>query len=152
MYERILDKDHMPEITDIERFIGIESNKRLHILEEILKSKYRINRELRYPFGQSYGWGFKYSHKTKHLFYLFFERDALTATIQIGDKEVTALNGQLPSFSQKARLLWENRYPCGKDGGWIHYRILSDDDLDDIVRFIALRKKPVPVTAGSSIS
>lgn len=133
----------MPEVTDIERFIGNESNGRLRALEKLLQSKYLINRELHYPFGNSYGWGFKYSHKTKHLFYLFFERDALTATIQIGDKEVPALIEQLHLFSQKARLLWANRYPCGQNGGWIHYRMLSDDELDDIIRFIALRKKPL---------
>ncbi len=80
----MLDKNHMPEATDIERFIGNESSGRLHALEELLQSKYSINRELRYPFGNSYGWGFKYSHKTKHLFYLFFERDALTAQDTFG--------------------------------------------------------------------
>lgn len=143
MYERMLDKNNIPEVADIEKFIGNESNGRLQALEKLLQNKYLINRELRYPFGNSYGWGFKYSHKKKHLFYLFFERDALTATIQIGDKEVPALTDQLHLFSQKAQLLWANRYPCGQNGGWIHYRILSDADFDDIIRFIALRKKPL---------
>lgn len=91
----------------------------------------------------SYGWGFKYSHKTKHLFYLFFERDALTATIQIGDKDVPKLLEQYNLFSLKAQSYWENRYPCGKNGGWIHYRILSDDELDDVLRFIAVKNTPI---------
>ncbi len=143
MYERMTDKSHVPEIADIEKFIGGESNRRLLLLEGMLQDRYVINRDLRYPFGASYGWGFKYSHKTSHLCYLFFEKDALTATVQIGDKEVPALIGQLQLFSPKAQSLWENRYPCGENGGWVHYRILSDEELDDVVRFIAIKKKPL---------
>ena len=77
------------------------------------------------------------------LFYLFFERDALTATIQIGDKDVPKLLEQYNLFSLKAQSYWENRYPCGKNSGWIHYRILSDDELDDVLRFIAVKKTPI---------
>ena len=143
MYERMTDKSRVPETEEIEEFIGRESSGRLRLLEGILQGRYIISRELRFPFGASYGWGYKYSHKTKHLFYLFFEKDAITATIQVGDKEVPALIGQLHMFSPKARALWESRYPCGENGGWVHYRILSDDELDDVIRFIALRKKPI---------
>lgn len=137
-----MDKNHMPDVSEIEKFIGNESSTRLQTLDKQLQYKYTINRELRNPFGNSYGWGFKYSHKTKHLFYLFFERDALTATIQIGDKDVPKLLEQYNLFSLKAQSYWENRYPCGKNGGWIHYRIQSDDELDDVLRFIAVKKTP----------
>ena len=143
MYERMTDKSKVPETGEIEGFIGGESSGRLRLLEGMLQDRYIISRELRYPFGASYGWGYKYSHKSKHLFYLFFEKGALTATFQIGDNELPALMGQLQLFSTKARALWESRYPCGKNGGWVHYRILLDDELDDVLKFIAIRKKPI---------
>ena len=138
-----MDKNHMPDESEIEKFIGNESSTRLQTLDKQLQYKYTINCELRNPFGNSYGWGFKYSHKTKHLFYLFFEGDALTATIQIGDKDVPKLLEQYNLFSLKAQSYWENRYPCGKNGGWIHYRIQSDDELEDVLRFIAVKKTPI---------
>jgi len=141
MYERMLNKNETPQIKDIEDYIGKESCTRLQELENLLQSRYIISRELRFPFGNSYGWGYKYSDKTKHLFYLFFEKEALTAMIQIGDKAVPALMEQFSLFSSKAQSLWETRYPCGKNGGWIHYRITSDSDLEDVIRFIGLRIK-----------
>lgn len=143
MYERMTDKTKLPEIAEIEQYIGAESNRRLQLLENMLRKRYIISRELRFPFGNSYGWGYKYGHKSKHLFYLFFEKDALMVTVQIGDKEVSALMEQLKTFSPKAQSLWESRYPCGKDGGWVHYRILSDNDLDDVIKFIAIKKQPL---------
>ena len=149
MYERMTDKSRVPETEKIEEFIGRESSGILRLLERILQGRYIISRELRFPFGASYGWGYKYSHKTKHLFYLFFEKDALTATFQIGDNEVPSLIGQLQLLSPKARSLWESRYPCGENGGWVHYRILSDDELEDVVRYIAIRKKPIKASATS---
>lgn len=45
-------------------------------------------------------------------------------------------------FHQKRSPLWENRYPCGDNGGWAHVRILSEDDLDDGIKLIEIRKKP----------
>lgn len=73
---------------------------------------------------------------------LFFEKDAITITLQIGDKEVQLLNQVLSTLSSKTQSLWENRYPCGNNGGWVHVRILSEDDLDDAIKLVEIRKKP----------
>ena len=73
----------------------------------------------------------------------FFEKDAITVTLQIGDKEVPLLNQMLPTFSSKTQSLWEHRYLCGENGGWVHVRILSEDDLDDAIKLIEIRKKTV---------
>jgi len=142
MYERMTNKDLQPEIHEIRQYIGEKSWTFMQEFEDLLKTRYDLKRELRFPFGKSYGWGFKYTHKTKHLCYLFFEKDAVTVTLQIGDKEVLVLNKILPLLSETARSLWENRYPCGKDGGWIHFRIRTEDDLKDLISLIEVRKKP----------
>lgn len=143
MYERLLDKNVEPDADSIEQFIGAESVARLKSLESYLTENYRLFRELRFPFGVSYGWGFKYSHGTKHLCYVFFERGAFTVTIQIGDREVPALEAALPTLFPKSRELWANRYPCGESGGWVHYRVLADSDLKDVMALIKIRMKPV---------
>ncbi len=142
MYERMMDKSVQPEINDIKQHIGLNGCKFLQILEDALMKRYDIQREIRFPFGNNYGWGYKYSHKTKHLCYTFFEKDAITITLQIGDKEVQLLNQVLSTLSLKTQSLWENRYPCGNNGGWVHVRILSEDDLDDAIKLIEIRKKP----------
>lgn len=143
MYERMLNKETQPEIQEIRQYIGEKSWALVERFEELMKVRYDLKRELRFPFGNSYGWGYKYSHRTKHLCYLFFEKDAITVMTQVGDKEVPALNAILPTLPETAQTLWKKRYPCGSDGGWINYRIFAEEDLEAVIRFIEVKKKPM---------
>lgn len=143
MYERMTNKTIQPEITAIQHYIGETGWTLIQEFETQLNNRYDLNRELRFPFGQSYGWGFKYAHKTKHLCYLFFEKDAVTVTLQIGDREVPKLEELLPTLSETANSLWKNRYPCGTNGGWVHFRMLSKDDLENVIKMIEIKKKPL---------
>ena len=142
MYEIMLDKKNRQELEDIRQYIGEGSWGFLQEFEEELKERYDINRELRFPFGKSYGWGYKYAHRAKHLCYVFFERDAITVMLQIGDKGVPLLNEILPTLSETARSLWAQRYPCGENGGWIRFRILTAEDLKDCIRLVEIKQKP----------
>ena len=145
MYERLNDKQNEPTPEQVNAYLGGESADRLLALEEYLLTHYQLSKELRFPFGNSYGWGYKYSHKTSHLCYAFFEKGAFTVTIQIGDKQVHFVDGIISELSPKAQDLWANRYPCGATGGWIHYRVLSDEELSDVYKFLSARKKPISV-------
>lgn len=145
MYERLLDKSDEPDICRIEEHLGNESYSRLLLMEEQLQAQYHLARELRFPFGGSYGWGYKYSHRSSHLCYAFFEKGAFTVTVQIGDRQLPSIEGALSGLSRKAQDYWENRYPCGERGGWIHYRVTDDGDLADIFAFIHAKKRPVSV-------
>lgn len=142
MYERLLDKSSEPSAHQVEGYLGDESYKRLLMLQEHLQAHYHLTKELRFPFGGSYGWGYKYSHKSSHLCYAFFEEEAFTVTVQIDDKQVHVVENFFDELSLKAQELWENRYPCGENGGWVHYRVISDEDLADVFRFIHAKKKP----------
>ena len=143
MYERMLDRNNEPSMDEIKAYIGEPGCGLLAKLEDYLRSHYELARELRFPFGKSYGWGFKYSHKTKHLCYLFFEKGAITVTIQIGDGDVPKLSKLLDGFLPKTKRLWEERYPCGKAGGWMHYRVFSEGELADVIGIISVKKKPL---------
>ncbi|MCL2295850.1 MAG: DUF3788 domain-containing protein [Methanomassiliicoccaceae archaeon] len=132
----------MPDEAAIIGHLGQESYERLTALEERLGACYRLSRELKFPFGNNYGWGYKYCHASSHLCYVFFERGAFTVTLQIGDKMVPAVENIIPSLLQKTQDLWKGRYPCGECGGWVHYRVLSDEELTDVMQLIAIRKKP----------
>lgn len=142
MYERMLIKDVVPTINDIHETMGNESVLYFKELQEFLDSSYELNTELRFPFGKNYGWGYKYSHKNKHICYVFFEKDAFTVMIQIGKNELSKLYNKLGDLSPKTNEIWEHRYPCG-EGGWLHYRVLNKEDLEDIKSLIIIKKNPI---------
>lgn len=143
MYERLLDKSAPPSDEFIRQYLGEESYENLLLFEKFLRGCYDLKRELRFPFGNGYGWGYKYSHKSSHLCYAFFESGAFTVTLQLGDACVPAVEKLLPQLSAKANELWQNRYPCGERGGCIHHRITSASDLDDICKLVTAKKRPV---------
>lgn len=135
----MLNKSISPAHAEIEKHMGQKSLQRLMKLNDLLISRYTCTAELKFPFGNDYGWGYKYACAGKLLCYFFFEQDAFTVTITIGKSELPRLYRELDSFSEKAKAHWENRYVCG-DGGWIHYRVLSDPDIHDIEKFIKIKK------------
>ena len=142
MYERLLDKNNPPAEDFIKDYIGADSYAAMLTLEKCLSQSYDLKKEMKFPFGSQYGWGYKYSHKASHLCYVFFESGAFTVTLQLGDSCVAKVEQTLPGLSQKAQELWQNRYPCGKMGGWIHYRVLDASAIGDVIAFIKIKKKP----------
>lgn len=142
MYERMADKDVKPGNVEIEQYIGAESCRLLQMLEEMLNVRYDVHRELGFPFGAPHGWGYKYSYKTKHLCHIFFERGAITLTLQIGDGQVPLLDKILPRSPQRHSHFGKIVNPCGTNGGWINYRILSEDELKDIMKLIEVKRNP----------
>ena len=143
MFERLLDPDDAPDETAIACHLGPDGFARLLALEGRLAAAYALTRQLRFPYGRRYGWAYKYSHRSAHLCDVFFERGAFTVTLQFGDKLAGGVTEALPSLTDRTRELWANRYPCGDRGGWIHDRITADEDLDDVMKLLAIRKKPV---------
>nr|WP_294491699.1 DUF3788 family protein [uncultured Anaerosporobacter sp.] len=70
----MLNKLNKPSITEIHEYIGENTLLLLNIFEETMNEHYDLKRELKFPFGNNYGWGYKYSHKTKHLCYVFLKK------------------------------------------------------------------------------
>jgi len=73
---------------------------------------------------------------------VLFEKGAFTITIQLGKNQLPKLHEKLSAFSPKTNELWKNRYPCG-EGGWIHYRVLDQEDLNEIKELIIIKRKPI---------
>jgi len=142
MCERLLDKNNPPAADFIPEYVGEKSHAILLRFEDFLNGHYQLTREMKFPFGNQYGWGYKYSHKASHLCYAFFESGAFTVTLHPGDRHVPRVEQILPGLSKKAQGLWENRYPCGKRGGWVHYRVMDADGLNDVIEFVKAEKKP----------
>lgn len=142
MNNRMLDKNNIPTEKDIYHFIGNDARKLLEQFEEKFQKKYDMQRELKFPFGNNYGWGYKYSHKTKHLCYIFFESGEIDVMMQIGSKDKEKLNEVINGGLLITKELWKNKYPCS-NGGWINYRPNKKEDIEEILRLLAFKKKPV---------
>ncbi len=126
----------------IRLFMGDDAWQRLMRFEEMLRDHYDLNREMKFPFGNEYGWGFRYSRKKSLLLYVFFEENGFCCTLSINDrgaKEVEAMFGNLRPEIQS---IWTNRYACGVDGGWLNRSVVSDDELPDLVRLAGVKVKP----------
>jgi hypothetical protein len=141
MGERLLDQAARPTPETIAQLLGTDAMERLKRLEVSLRSDYDLNVSLEFPFGSSYGWGYKYSHKAQMLCYAFFERDSFTVTVSLGKAALPRLNANLSSLLPKTQKLWEERYPCG-EGGWVHYPVCSDGELEDVLTLIRCRRSP----------
>ena len=119
--------------------MGDKAVKNCEFLKRALKKLFEINIESKYPFGNNYKLGYKVSNKSKHLFYLFPENGSFTIMLQIQgiktEKEIEKYN----KLSDERKEYWKNRYPCGKNGGWIHYRIINKKQLKDIGIFLSIK-------------
>lgn len=142
MYERMLNKDIVPKIDEINNYIGKKSEKLLKEFERELNNRYDIVKTLRFPYGNSYGWSFKFSHKKQHLCDLFFEKDAITIMISIPSKVSGEVSKKVENLLPKTKKIWEERYPCGT-GGWIKYRIFNREELVDVLSLLEMKKKPI---------
>jgi hypothetical protein len=140
MNERMLDKQHQPTEEEIKQFIGSDSCKNIQLIEDTLKESFDLHVALKFPFGNTYGWGYKFSHKTKHLFYLFFENKSLTIMTQIADPKNDREHELINGLSEEGRKCWESKYPCNT-GGWVTYRFSSRAELKDVGIFMSLRTK-----------
>ena len=143
MYERMLNKNIVPTLEDIENHLGQKKTELLKNFDDALQARYDIVREIKFPFGSTYGWGFKYAHKTSHLCYVFFEKNSFTITFQIGAKGAGKVEKAYETFLPKTKELWQNRYLCGNGGGWIHYRVMSEEEIFDVLTLLKIRKKPI---------
>ena len=140
MHERMLNKQTIPTEDEIKKHIGKNSVEIIDVIKSSLEKSAEIKMELKFPFGNNYGWGYKISNKSKHLFYLFFEKGSITLMLQIGRINTKADLERYGQLSEEGKKYWENRYPCG-EGGWIHYRITNRKQLKDIALFLGIKAK-----------
>lgn len=124
--------------------MGTDGYLRLVRFEEMLRENYDLNRELRFPFGNQYGWGFRYSHRKNLLLYAFIQEEGVYCTISINDRGAENIDTMLlDTLRTETKILWENRYPCGKKGGWFNCSVTNDKELLDLVMLVGVKVKPV---------
>lgn len=142
MKKRFTEKFHQPPEEFIQLFMGDAAWERLMLFEEMLRERYDLNREVKYPFGNQYGWGFRYSHKKSLLLYVFFEEDGFCCTISINDAGAREVDAMLVDLLPEIQAMWINRYACGSEGGWLNRSVDSDDELPDLIRLVSVKVNP----------
>lgn len=55
--------------------------------------------------------------------------------VRLSEKQCKNVYEQLQNYAKE---LIDNKYPCN-DGGWIHYRVTSQEDLQDIQKILSVR-------------
>lgn len=140
--KRLTEKFHQPPEGLIKIFMGEDAWNRLMRFEDMLKVNYDLSREIKFPFGSDYGWGFRYVHKKTLLLYVFFEENGFCCTISINDKGAQKVESILSDLHPEIQTLWNNRYPCGNYGGWIHCSVDTDYELPDLIRLIGIKVNP----------
>lgn len=127
MYERLLSKDKKPSVNELESYCG-ENENRFRELNTFLTEKLGTTLEIRFPYGKNYGWSITHRKSKKLICDIFAESQAFTVMLRLTDKQYESLFSGLHEYTKKCI---KNKYPCG-NGGWIHYRVKSDENLEDI--------------------
>ncbi len=134
MYERLLDKQREPTAEEFERYCG-ECGELFKRVNDFLLNRLGAERLLRFPYGNSYGWGMKYFKKSRHICDVFAEKDAFTVMLRLTNAQFDRARGVV---TEHTRECIDKKYPCG-EGGWIHCRVLNERHLADIEKLLELK-------------
>lgn len=137
--KRLTEKSYPPTDACIQTFMGTDAWQRLVRFESMLNKSYDVTRQLKFPFGSDYGWGYRYAHKTSLLLYVFFEENGFSCTLSINDTGAKKIDSIFDTLLPEIQEAWKNRYPCGLQGGWIHRSVASDSELPDLIRLVAVK-------------
>lgn len=140
--KRFTEKYHQPPEEFLKVFMGEDAWGRLMRFEAMLRERYDLNREMKFPFGNTYGWGFRYAHKKSLLLYVFFEEGGFCCTISVSDKGAPKVEAMQNELLPEIQDIWANRYACGAKGGWLNRSVESDRELPDLIRLIGVKVKP----------
>ncbi len=134
MYERMLDKSHKPTFMEMVEYCAI-NGKLFESINEYITNQYETKTEIRFPYGNHYGWGISHKQKNKYICDIFPEKDAFTVMMRLTNKQIDRVYVELEPYSKE---LCDNKYPC-KEGGWIHYRVINDEYMNDILKLLCAK-------------
>ena len=134
MYERMLDKQHKPTYGDFTEYCGNCKNL-FEKVDVFLINELKTEKLMRFPYGNSYGWGMKYFIKSKHICDIFAEKDAFTVMLRLTNMQFEEVYNELSNYTKE---FIDKKYPCG-EAGWIHYRVLTEQHLEDIKILLQLK-------------
>jgi len=94
-----------------------------------IKQTYSALSEVKFPYGNSYGWCVSFHKRKKLIYNLFPEKGAFCVMVKRTD---TQFKKVYENVSEYAKELIDHKYPCN-NGGWIHFRVNSGKSYQDII-------------------
>ena len=142
-YERMLEKNHQPTEKEILETIG-ETDAWLN-LTQYLEENYDFEPEKVF-YGKKYGWTVRYRKSGKTLCSLFPEKGAFIVLVVLGKKEAGEVISNIDEYGAGLRKLIESTEHL-HDGSWLWIRVLTMEDIADIKKLLAVKRKPKRVKA-----
>lgn len=134
MYERMLNKQAVPTVTEMAEYCA-ENAERFSMINEWLAQTYCTEQKVVFPYGNQYGWGIGHYKKKKLVCNIFAENGAFTVMIRLTNAQYESIYADTAKYTQEHI---DNKYLCG-DGGWIHYRVLCQDHYVDILKLLDIK-------------
>lgn len=134
MYERMLNKQEVPEIADLTAYCG-KAAEWFTLLNEWLTQTYGTVQQISFPYGNRYGWGIAHRVRQKLICRIFAEHNAFTVMVRLSDRQFASVYEQVQKHTQEQI---DNKYPCGS-GGWLHYRVTQQENFDDIQKILSAK-------------
>ena len=100
MYERLLDKQTVPTMEELEAYCGVRGVL-FRELNEKLSQAYGTAQEIRFPYGNRYGWGVAHRKKKKLICDVFAEADAFTVMLRLSNQQFASVYHQMQPYTQE---------------------------------------------------
>lgn len=134
MYERMLNKIEEPTVNEMTAYCG-ERAEWFTLLNEWLSKSCGTEQKTVFPYGNTYGWAIAHKKKRKLICNIFAENGAFTVMLRLSDKQFEFVYEQVQKDTKD---VIDGKYPCG-DGGWIHYRVTGQANMEDIKKLLAVK-------------
>ncbi len=139
-FERLIDKTIEPSEEIVLKFLGKQASKAWMMLRQYIEGHYDFAPETAF-YGKNYGWSVRYRRSGKTLCSLFPERGAFSALIVLGKKEVEKVAVISDVLSPPVREIFFGTEQL-HDGRWLWIRLKTVNDVDDIIKLLAEKRKP----------
>ncbi len=140
VYDRIYTKEPLPSFEEIRSFIGEPAVNVFDRLISFLDQHYDFTREI-YFGGKNYGVMVRYRKSGKTLLGIFPERNGFSIVLVYGKKEVALFEANRLNFSQYLCQIFDNTKQY-HDGRWLLIRVEDEQYYDQLLKMIAIKKKP----------
>ena len=135
MYEKLSDKNNIPTTEEFIAFIGT-CKELFENIDLFLTNELNTEKALRYSSDSNVrGWGIKYNKKSKYFCDIIAEINAFTVVMRLTDAQIKKAYDEVLPYARECL----KNYQRTSNGGWVQYRVLSMEQLNDVKKILQIR-------------
>ena len=131
MFERLVDKIVIPSYSDMITYCG-KQGEAFEQFNAWVADEFLTDSEIKFPYGNSYGWCVSHHRKSKLICNVFPEKGSFCVMVRKTDKQFAAVYEKVSDYAKK---VIDSKYQCG-NGGWIHFHVKNEADYKDIIMIL----------------